>query len=314
MTTATQTLRQQFARTMLRIGEMDPRLVVLVCDISHGALQPFAKACPGRFFNLGILESTAMNLASGLSKTGLYPVLHTISPFLIERAFEQIKLGFGYQGLGGNIVTIGSAFDFSVSGCTHHCYGDFAMIKTIPGAEMIFAASAREFDELFEQSYANDKLTVFRLATHSHGVDLNGQVIHIGRGMRVAEGATLTLVATGPQLRTALDAKTILDQQGWDTEIIYIHTIRPLDAEILIESARKTGHVVVLEEHSPYGGLSDDVLRAVHGVDGLRFKSISLPEAFVTEYGTYDELCESLGFTPDAVCRQINSEFHHSPN
>ena len=97
-------LRLEFADTMLEIGLNDPRLVVMVGDISHGILQPYAKACPGRYYNIGICEPTIVNMAAGLNKTGLIPVVHTIAPFITERSYEQIKLDFGYQNLSGNIV------------------------------------------------------------------------------------------------------------------------------------------------------------------------------------------------------------------
>ncbi|MFQ5737780.1 MAG: hypothetical protein ACE5JX_02125, partial [Acidobacteriota bacterium] len=98
-------IRRQFADTMLAVGREDSNLVVLVGDISHFILQPFAQTCPGRYYNVGICEPTIVSMAAGLAKVGYTPVVHTIAPFLIERSFEQIKLDFCYQQLGGNLVT-----------------------------------------------------------------------------------------------------------------------------------------------------------------------------------------------------------------
>src|SRR3989338_8781678 len=127
-------LRDTFTNTLHQVGKEDPNLVVLVGDISHFRLLNFAKDCPGQYYNIGICEPTIVNIAAGLSKVGFHPVVHTISPFIVERSFEQLKLDFGYQKLGGNIVTVGSAFDYSSLGCTHHCYNDFALIKTLQGS------------------------------------------------------------------------------------------------------------------------------------------------------------------------------------
>jgi len=99
-------IRQQFADTMLDVGKEDPNLAVLVGDISHFILQPFAQACPGRYYNVGICEQTILSMAAGMSKIGFHPVVHTIAPFLIERGFEQIKLDFCYQKIPGNIITV----------------------------------------------------------------------------------------------------------------------------------------------------------------------------------------------------------------
>ena len=143
------TLRSAFADTMLEVGVSDPELVVLVGDISHFILQPFAEACRGRYYNVGICEQTIVSMASGLAHTGFKPVVHTISPFIIERAFEQIKLDFCYQELGGNLITVGSAFDYTTLGCSHYCYDDFALIKSLPKSQIVYPAMPNEFKKLF---------------------------------------------------------------------------------------------------------------------------------------------------------------------
>ncbi|HBQ37717.1 MAG TPA: hypothetical protein DD714_01675 [Candidatus Omnitrophica bacterium] len=302
-------IRQQFADTMLAVGQEDPNLVVLIGDISHFLLQPFAKACPDRFYNIGICEPTIVSMAAGLAKTGFFPVVHTIAPFIIDRAFEQLKLDFCYQGLGGTLITVGSAFDYSNLGCTHHCYDDFALLKALPNTQVIFPASAVEFDVLFRQTYRNGLLTLFRLPAHLHGQTFSREAISIGKGLRLTEGTTLTLITTGPQLRSALAAQEPLRAMGWDPEILYLHTVRPLDTELIRESVSKTGCVLVIEEHSWSGGLGDDVLRATHDLGGIQYASLSIPDAFVRDYGTYEEHCEALGLSRDGILRTVASRF-----
>ena len=222
-------VRQQFADTMLDVGQQDPSLVVMVGDISHGILQPFAKACPGRFYNIGILEPTMLSMGAGLARAGLYPVIHTIAPFLIERGFEQIKLDFCYHGLYGNIVTVGSAFDYAYLGCTHHCYGDFALLKTLERVEIAYPSTPVEFDTLFKQAYRNDSVTVYRVPGSQHGVEFQSSDLQFGKGIKVADGSDVTLIATGPQLKSAIGARELLAGRKCSAEVIYIHTIRPLD-------------------------------------------------------------------------------------
>ena len=122
-------LRQQFADTCIEIGQNDQKLIVMVGDISHGILQPYAKLFPERYYNIGICEPSIVNMAAGLSHVGLIPVVHTIAPFIIERAYEQIKLDFGYQKLGINLISVGGAFDYSQLGCSHHCYADVSLMS-----------------------------------------------------------------------------------------------------------------------------------------------------------------------------------------
>ena len=165
----TKKIRDGFAETMLEVGKKDSRLVVLVGDISHFILQPFAKECPGRYYNIGICEPTMVTIAAGLSKVGFIPVIHTIAPFLIERSFEQIKLDFGYQKLGGNFVSVGAGFDYGNLGCTHHCYDDFSLLKNVEGMKIVYPASYAEFNILFKQIYDDKSPNYFRIPENSHG-------------------------------------------------------------------------------------------------------------------------------------------------
>ena len=121
-------LRPIFAKTLSDLGAVDENLVVIVGDISHGLLGDFRNSFPSRYFNIGICEPAMVGVAAGMSKIGLNPVIHTIAPFLIERAYEQIKLDFGYQQISGNFVSVGSAFDYSKLGCSHHSYADVSLI------------------------------------------------------------------------------------------------------------------------------------------------------------------------------------------
>ena len=302
-------VRNQFADTMLAVGMNDPNLVVLVGDISHGILQPYAEACPGRFYNVGILEPTIMSMAAGLARVGLLPVVHTIAPFLVERSFEQIKLDFCYHGLHGNIVTVGSAFDYAALGCTHHCYGDFALLKTLPNVQITYPSTPLEFDTLFRQAYANQAVTYYRLPGTQHGVEFSESDLTIGKAIKVKDGSDITLIATGPQLRTALQAIDGLSATGWDAEVLYVHTIRPLDKEAIRASVAKTRHVIVLEEHMRSGGLGDEVLRAVRNLPEVRLEYLAIPDVFVTGYGSYDDHCDACGLTPQGLMETVERQF-----
>jgi transketolase len=306
-------MRQQFADTMLDVGKEDPTLAVLVGDISHFILQPFAQACQGRYYNVGICEPTILSMAAGMSKIGFHPVVHTIAPFLIERSFEQIKLDFCYQRISGNIVTVGSVFDYSNLGCTHHCYGDFALLKTLPGTQIVYPASPQEFDVLFRESYKNEYLTVFRLPETQHGNRFDADKICFGKGVKVRDGSNLTIVSTGPHLKTALDAVDLLVSENWEPEIIYLHTIRPIDTELLLDSLHKTKRVCVIEEHMQSGGLGDDILRLANGINGFEFISLSIPDEFVTTYGSYEDHCRRIGLTTENLVNKVLATFT-SPN
>jgi len=302
-------IRNQFADTMLEVGQEDESLVVIVGDISHFILQPFAEACPGRYYNIGICEPAMLSAAAGMSKMGMNPVVHTIAPFIIERSFEQIKLDFCYHKLSGNLITVGSVFDYANLGCTHHCYGDFALIKTLPRTQIVYPASAAEFDSLFRQAYDNEFLTLYRVPGTQHDVEFAPEDIVLGKGIKVREGKDLTVVTTGPHLRTALNAVDTLTAKGFDPEIIHLPTILPLDTELLGASISKTKRVIVIEEHMRKGGVGDDILRAFYDIDGLQYESLSIPDQFVTGYGTYQDLCASVDLTTEGLVARVTESF-----
>lgn len=124
-------MKAAFPKAIESVGKLSDKVVVVVGDIGHFALQEFAKDNPSRYHNLGILEPTLVSVCAGISKEGFYPIGHTITPFITERSLEQIKLDFCYQALSGNLITVGSAFDYSTLGCTHHCYTDLCLIDLI---------------------------------------------------------------------------------------------------------------------------------------------------------------------------------------
>jgi len=301
-------MRQEFADTLLEVGMKDNKFIVLVGDISHFKLVQFAKACPGRYYNVGICEPTIVNMAAGLSMVGFHPVVHTIAPFIVERSYEQIKLDFCYQNVGGNIITVGSAFDYSTLGCTHHCYVDFALLKPLPNTQIVFPASPVELNVLFKQSYDNGRLNYFRVPKYSHEQVFEPDQLKVGKGIMVREGSSVTIVVTGPQLKTALRSVVELKAINIDPEIIYIHTIKPFDQKIVLESVNKTKRVLVIEEHSMYGGMGDEVMRATKGISGIKYAFISLKDDFIRDYGTYEELCDLLGFSVKGIVSKIRSE------
>lgn len=301
-------LRQEFADTMLEVGLQDPKLVVMVGDISHGILQPFAKACPGRYFNVGICEPTIVNMAAGIAKTGLIPVVHTIAPFIIERAYEQIKLDFGYQQLGINLISVGSAFDYSQLGCSHHCYTDISLIGHFKKASIFFPGSPIEFNALFKASYRNGGINYFRLPEKPHDVVFSQEQIRLGKAIQVREGKDLTVIVIGPQLKTVLEAVPILIQSGIHPEILYYPTIKPFDQEIAIKSLSKTKKVLVVEECSSHDGLFNYVLKATRNIKDVEYAQIAI-EDFVHEYGSYEDLCENLGFSTIGILQVIRKNF-----
>ncbi|ASD67491.1 MULTISPECIES: transketolase family protein [Pseudoalteromonas] len=298
-------LRQEFADKMLAVGASDPRLVVMVGDISHGILKPFAAEYPDRYYNVGICEPTIVGMAAGVASTGLIPVAHTIAPFLIERSFEQIKLDFAYQQLAGNFITVGGAFDYAQLGCSHHCYNDVSLMCQLDNTVVTSPASAYEFSTLFSQCYDQGSINYFKLTENPHSFDLTGK-IELGKAVIIEQGSDITLIAVGPQLKQASRACATLKAQGHSVELLYIHTIKPFDAETVIQSISKTKAVIVCEELSQHGGVYDLVMRHWASRDKAQFKQMAINN-MIHDYGTYDELCQVAGLTDDNIVMHANT-------
>ena len=253
-------IRQQFADLMLEIGTRDKKLVVLVGDISHGILKPFAKKCPTRYYNIGICEPSIVNMAAGLSKSGLNPVVHTIAPFITERAFEQIKLDFGYQKQNVNLISVGGSFDYSKLGCSHHCYTDVSLFSHFKNSSIVIPGSNEEFKILFKKIYKNKNIKYFRIPEFPHNVSFNKKKIVFGKAIKVTEGRDLTIAVTGTQLKNAITVKGILSKKGYSIEILYYHTLKPFDYLKIKTSLKKTKKLLSIEELSAHGGLYDQCI------------------------------------------------------
>lgn len=297
-------LREQFADTMLELGSKDENLIVMVGDISHGILQPFASACKGRYFNIGICEPSMVSMAAGMSKVGLTPVCHTIAPFLIERSFEQLKLDFGYQRLSGNFVSVGGAFDYAQLGCSHHSYADVSMVSHIPNSQVFCPASAHEFDTLFKSEYKKNKLNYFKLTENPHQVDYP-YPIRAGEMVFVERGDDATIIALGPQLMNAANARQkLVKEYNIHCDLLYVHSVKPFDSEAVVQSLTKTSNAIVVEELSAQNGVYDLVLRSCFDMNGLRIRQLAI-DGFVHGYGDYQDLCELTNLTSKDIVSAV---------
>jgi transketolase len=294
-------LREEFAQTVTTIGAEDDRLVVVVGDISHGILKPFYDAYPDRYHNIGILEPTMISLVAGMAAEGKIPVVHTIAPFMIERAFEQIKLDFCYHNLGGNIVTVGSAFDYSNLGCTHHCYDDFALLKNLPNTQIFYPAGLGEFAQQFRENYDNGCLNVYRLTSYPHSLtqDLVSQT---GGVHQVTSGEHLTIVAVGSIVNQACDAAQRLSANGIDASVFYVNKVHPTDLSPVINHAKRTGNVIVVEEHGRFGGFAESLMMELFSVNNISFRSLNISN-FIHGYGSYNDLCKEAGLDSESIAQ-----------
>ena len=297
-------LRNVFAETMLSIGTKDKNLIVMVGDISHGILQPFAKKCKNQYYNMGICEPSIMSMASGLSISGMTPVVHTISPFLIERSYEQIKLDFGYQNLGVNIITVGGSFDYSKLGCSHHCYTDISLMAHFKNCKIFIPGSEEEFKKLFIENYKKKQINYFRLPDKNHGVIIKKNKIKTGKGIKIQNGSDITVAVTGYLLKHVMDILPSLKKNKINAEVLYFNSIKPFDSGILRKSLKKTKKLITVEEFSAHDGLYNLCIKSSLDIKIKKIKQLAVTD-FIHQYGSFEDLCKFANLDQDSILKEI---------
>lgn len=293
-------MRKQFVKTVESQLKSNEKLVLLLGDIGVFGFRNAFKEFPERVFNIGILEQATVGLASGLAKSGFIPIIHTIAPFLIERSFEQIKIDFGYQRLGGNFISVGASYDYASLGCTHHCPADVSLLQNIPGMEIIVPGTGTEFDELFNQSYNNGRSTYFRLSERENS---SSQQMKFGQANILKKGSLATVVSVGPALEHVLPAVRDLD-----VNLLYYTTIAPFDYQTLRQNLTNSGKILLVEPFYS-GTLASEVYKAAQSKP-IVLDSIGVPREFLTNYGHAEEHDEAIGLTVKNIHKRLESLIH----
>lgn len=287
-------MRKQFVKTVEKILAKDNKTVLLLGDIGVLGFREAFKIYQDRVYNIGILEQATISVAAGLNMAGLIPIVHTIAPFLTERCFEQIKNDFGYQKLGGNLVSVGASYDYVTLGCTHHCPADVSILKNIPDIEIVVPGTPEEFDKLFNESYDNGKITYFRLSEKSN--ETRPSSVKFGMVNIIKKGRLGTVFAVGSMLDKVLAAVGDLD-----VTIIYLTTIRPFDFKTVKRNI--SGNKIIICEPYYSGAITEDILNCV--TKPVRIDHIGVPKEFLTKYGNREEQDEFLGFSEKKIRQRI---------
>jgi transketolase len=288
-------MRERAAATLVEFFRADERLALVLADISVDLFEPALRHDPRRAVNVGIMEQTAVGVAAGFALEGFHPVVHTIAPFLAERPLEQVKLDFGYQGLGGLFLSVGASYDYGASGMTHHSPGDVAALSTVPGIEAIVPGTAAETERLIRATYANGRPTYMRLQVAENA---RSRELAPGGLTLVRRGSAVTVVAVGPMLDRTLEA---LD--GIDATVLYATTVFPLDLETLARESAPAAEVVLVEPL--YEGTTAAQVAAGLAHRPTRVLSIGVPRRVISRYGTTEEHDRDLGLDARGIRERV---------
>ena len=299
--------RESYGNALIELGKEHENLVVLDADLAAATKTGmFKKAYPDRHIDCGIAECNMMGVAAGLATTGKIPFVSSFAMFAAGRAFEQVRNSVGYPHLNVKIGATHAGITVGEDGATHQCNEDIALMRTIPGMVVMCPADDVEAKAAVKAAAEYEGPVYLRFGRAACPVinDRPDYKFEIGKGNVVREGSDVTIVATGICVGNALEAAEMLAADGISAEVINICTIKPLDEELIVKSAKKTGKVVTAEEHSVIGGLGSAVCDALCKSYPVPVKKIGMQDTF-GESGSAAALVEKYQLDGKGIYAQV---------
>ncbi len=301
--------RDSYGNALVELGKEAENLVVLDADLAAATKTGvFQKAFPDRHIDCGIAESNMMGIAAGIASTGKVPFVSTFAMFAAGRAFEQVRNSIGYPHLNVKIGATHAGISVGEDGASHQCNEDLALMRVIPGMTVINPSDDIEAKAAVRAAYAHEGPVYLRFGRLAVPVinDRADYKFEIGKGVTLRDGKDLTLVATGLCVSGALEAAEKLAADGIDARVINIHTIKPIDAELLVKAAQETGKIVTVEEHSVIGGLGGAVAEVLSEQCLVKMLRIGMNDVF-GESGPAVQLLEKYGLDAEGIYQKTKA-------
>ena len=301
--------RESYGNALIEIGKENPNLVVLDADLA-GATKTavFKKAFPERHIDCGIAEGNMAGIAAGLATCGKVPFMSSFAMFAAGRAFEQVRNSVGYPHLNVKIGATHAGISVGEDGATHQCNEDIALMRTIPGMVVINPSDDVEARAAVRAAYEHQGPVYMRFGRLAVPVinDNPDYKFELGKGVVLREGTDVSIVATGLPVSSCLDAAECLQKDGISAEVINIHTIKPLDEDLIISTSRKTKKVVTVEEHSVIGGLGSAVCDVVAENMSAKVMKIGINDTY-GESGPATELVKKYGLDTESIYKKVKA-------
>lgn len=301
--------RDSYGNALAELGTEHEDVIVLDADLAAATKTGvFKKAHPDRFIDCGIAESNMMGVAAGLAAAGKVPFASSFAMFAAGRAFEQVRNSIGYPHLNVKIGATHAGISVGEDGATHQCNEDIALMRTIPGMVVINPSDDVEARAAVKAAYEHEGPVYMRFGRLAVPVINDGEdyKFEIGKGVVLREGKDLTIIATGLPVSNCLEAAEKLAADGIDAKVINIHTIKPIDAELIIAAAKETGKVVTVEEHSVIGGLGSAVCDILSENAPTKVMKIGVNDTF-GESGPALELLKKYGLDTESIYEKIKA-------
>ena len=298
--------RQAYGEGLVELGKEYENLVVMDADLSGSTKTAmFAKEYPDRFFNMGIAEQNMYGAATGLALSGKIVCASTFAMFATGRAFEIVRNSIGYTGANVKICASHAGITVGEDGASHQTFEDIALMRTVPGMTVVNPSDAVATKKLLRQIVEMDGPCYFRVGRAAVPVFYSeNDDITLGKGNLIRDGKDVSIIATGIMVSAAYDAAQKLAEEGIDARVIDIHTIKPIDEEIIIKAAAETGAIVTAEEHGVIGGLGDAVAQVVVKNHPCRMAMIGQQDTY-GESGKPDQLLAKYHMTADDIAAAV---------
>ena len=299
--------RESYGHALVELGKEHEEVVVLDADLAEATKTGiFKKEFPERHIDCGIAECNMMGIAAGLAATGKVPFASSFAMFAAGRAFEQIRNSIGYPHLNVKIGATHAGISVGEDGATHQCNEDIALMRTIPGMVVINPSDDVEARAAVKAAYEHQGPVYLRFGRLAVPVinDRPDYKFEIGKGVVLKEGTDLTIVATGLCVNESLMAAAKLEEEGIHAQVINIHTIKPIDADLIAEAAKKTGKIVTVEEHSVIGGLGSAVCDVLCEREPVKVLKIGMNDVY-GESGPAVKLLEKYGLDAAGIYAKI---------
>ncbi|WP_160677727.1 transketolase family protein [Clostridium sp. C8-1-8] len=299
--------REAYGKALAELGKTNQKVVVLDADLSKSTKTADFKAVfPERFLNMGIAEGNMMGVAAGLSTCDKIPFVSTFAMFAAGRAFEQIRNSICYPNLNVKVCATHAGLTVGEDGASHQAIEDLSLMRSIPNMTVINPSDDIETEAAINAvaEYVGPCYVRLGRVAVSTINDNAGYKFEIGKGVKLSEGKDATIIATGIMVEKALEAKEALKTEGIDVAVINIHTIKPIDKEIIISAARETGAIVTAEEHNIIGGLGSVVCEVASENIPVPVIRVGVKDTF-GESGKPDELLKAYGLTTEDIIASI---------
>ncbi|MFA7707820.1 MAG: transketolase C-terminal domain-containing protein [Candidatus Pacearchaeota archaeon] len=304
-------MRTAFIKKITEMARKDPDIYFLTGDLGFSVVEDFQKEFPDRFLNVGIAEQTLMGVAAGLALSGKTVFVYSIASFLTMRCFEQIRNDICYHNLKIRIIGVGSGFSYSAYGLTHHTESDISIMRSIPNMTVIAPGDPLEVELAMEESKKINGPIYFRLGKKGEPIIHKEDArLNIGKGIIMKEGSQVTLISSGNTLEMVKKISDRLESEGISNRLISMHTVKPIDKDLILDCLNKTSYIFSIEEHNIIGGLGSAVSEII-AESGLNkkivFRRIGIKDKFCTIAGDQNYIRDFCDISEEKITSEIKN-------